>query len=436
MDDKFIIKGGNPLVGTVLAKGAKNAVGKMMIAALLTDEEVELSNIPRCGESDIAAEIVKSVGADVRFDGDKVIIKAEGEIKCLVSGISKRNRLPILAIGPLLHRCRSAEVPMVGGDKIGMRPVDFHIASLEALSVQIAITEDAICARTDGIKGAEISLPYPSVGATENTILTAVLAEGKTVLKNAAVEPEIEDLIKLLNLMGAKISLSITDRTITIDGVNVLHGAKHRLVPDRIESASFGIMAIATKGDITVKGTNKDHLDSFLTALDRMGGGYEIIEDGIRFFYKGPITAINIETDTYPAFVTDWQQPMVVLLTQAEGISEMHETVYENRFAYAEDLIKMGADIEVLTDCPYTECRYHGKGFSHLAKIKGPIKFHPAKLMVRDIRAGMAQIIAALVANGESEIEGAEHVDRGYENIDQRIRGLGGDITRVKASSY
>ncbi len=431
MQEKLVIRGGKPLRGEISARGAKNAVGKMMIAALLTDDPVTLKNIPRCGETDVALEIIKSVGAEVELFDHTAIIRTEKANGNRVSGISKRNRLPILAIGPLLHRCGTAEVPMVGGDRIGSRPVDFHISSLESLGAKFAITEDTIYAKTGGLYGAEIVLPYPSVGATENTILTAVLAKGTTILKNAAIEPEISDLAKMLNAMGAKISIT-PDRVVTIEGVGKLHGAEHEIIPDRIETASFGIMALATKGDITIRGTNKEHISSFIETVLKMGGGCEITDAGIRFFYKGPMRGIDIRTDTYPAFVTDWQQPMAVLFTQAEGVSTIHETVYEGRFAYAEDLVKMGAKMGIGTECTGETCRYKGKEFSHSAMIEGPSKLKAADLMMRDIRAGMAQMIAALVAEGESEIEGTEHIDRGYEDIDGRIRSLGGDIDRVK----
>lgn len=430
--EKLVIKGGRPLKGKVRVKGAKNAIGKMMMASLLTDEEVVLTNVPANQETDIAIEIVRSIGSEVTRDGDTVRVITPSIKNYRVVELTRRNRIPILALGPLLARSGEGEVPMVGGDKIGPRPVDFHIASLQKLGAEVEIRGSSIVAKTTGLKGATIALPYPSVGATENTLLAAVLAKGRTVIQGAATEPEIIDLVKMLQKMGAIIELG-ADREIYIEGVTKLHGVDHALLPDRIEAASFAVMAIATDGDIMVEGAEQEHLITFLNVIRRLGGEYEVTPHGIRFFRKGTLKAIHVETDTHPGFATDWQQPLAVLLTQAKGNSIIHETVYEDRFGYTEDLARMGADIEVVSKClGDVPCRFQGKMYNHSAIIHGPTPLHGETLEMRDIRAGMAHVIAALIAEGTSEITGVEHIDRGYENIDGRIRDLGADIERVK----
>lgn len=430
--EKLVIKGGKTLSGKVKVKGAKNAIGKMLMASLLSEDEVVLRNVPRNQETEIAAEICGNIGAEINIIGDILRAKTPEIKNCRVKELSRRNRIPILALGPLLARAGEGEVPMLGGDKIGPRPVDFHIASLEKLGAEVEIRESTVVAKAGKLKGAEIVLPYPSIGATENTILASVLAEGGTTIRNAAMEPEITDIIKLLQKMGAIIELG-ANREIYIEGVKKLHGAEHSLLPDRIEAASFAIIALATGGDIFVEGAVQEHMITFLNTVRRLGGEYSVHENGLRFFRAGPLKSIHIETNTHPGFATDWQQPLAVLLTQAKGDSIIHETVYEDRFGYAEDLRKMGADIEVVDKClGDVPCRFQGKMHYHSAIIHGQTPLKGADLEMRDIRAGMAHIIAALIAEGKSEITGVEHVDRGYEDIDGRILALGADIERVK----
>jgi len=421
------------LSGTVRVKGAKNAIGKMLMASLLTEEEVVLKNVPRNQETEIAMEICRSIGSEVEMEGEAVFARTPKIKNPRVTELSRRNRIPILALGPLLARTGEGEVPMVGGDKIGPRPVNFHTASLEKLGAEVEVKGSTIVATAKKLRGALIILPYPSVGATENTILAAVLAEGNTTIKNAATEPEITDLIKLLQKMGAIIEFG-ANREIYIEGVKSLHGAEHALLPDRIEAASFAVMALATDGDILVEGADQDHLITFLNTVRRLGGEYRVEEGGIRFFRGGKLKAIQVETDTHPGFATAWQQPLAVLLTQAKGTSLIHETVDEDRFGYTEDLRRMGADIDVVTKClGNLPCRFQGESHYHSAIINGPTSLKGANLEMRDIRAGMAHIIAALVADGKSEITGVEHIDRGYENMDGRIKNLGADIERVNA---
>lgn len=431
MEGKFIIKGGKPLFGEVTLAGAKNAVSKEMIASLLTEEPCVLENVPEIGEIGIIAELFENIGSELSIAG-KVARIASPVIKTSrVPHLSRRNRIPILALGPLLARTGEAEVPILGGDKIGPRPVDIHLESLAKMGVQMEITKTSYRAWAKrGLHGADIALRFPSVGATENVILAAVRAEGETVLQNAALEPEIIDLIKMLQKMGAIIELA-PPRTIRIEGVHRLHGVTHRVISDRNEAVSFACLAIATNGRILVKDARQEDLITFLNIVRRMGAEYEVTGDGIAFSRLNTLAGISIETDVHPGFMTDWQQPLCVLFTQAHGQSSIHETIYEDRFAYANDLNEMGAHIRVSTECPYGhECRFHGKNFYHYAAIEGPTPLTSARLAVRDLRSGMVDILAALVADGVSEVDGAEEIDRGYERIDERLRDLGADISR------
>jgi UDP-N-acetylglucosamine 1-carboxyvinyltransferase len=436
---KFIIKGGKPLFGEITIAGAKNAVSKMMVASLLTDEPCLLKNVPTIGELDIIFEFLRNIGSEINKAGSVVKISTPAIKSNRVTTLSRRNRIPILALGPLLARTGEAEVPVLGGDKIGARPVDIHLEGLSKLGAQIQITKDSYHAwAPDGLRGAEIELRFPSVGATENIMLAAVLAKGKTVIKNAALEPEIIELMKMLQKMGAIIELC-PPRTIMIEGVTKLHGVTHRTPPDRNEAISMACLAIATNGRIMLNGANQEHLITFLNAVRRMGGEYEVTDEGIAFWRAsaadGGVAAlkpIDIRTDVHPGFMTDWQQPLAVLLTQANGTSTIHETIYEDRFAFALDLNEMGAKIKVSTDCPPNDsCRLAGNNHYHFATIEGPTPLTGKNLTVRDLRSGMVDILAALVAQGISEVDGVEEIDRGYEAIDERLRQLGADITRI-----
>ena len=426
---KFIVQGGKPLRGEIKIFGAKNAATKALIASLLTDEECVFENFPNIGDVEITMELCRHVGSEIKVDGHVVSIKTPKIKNTTVSKLSRRNRIPILALGPLLAREGKAEVPALGGDKIGHRPVDIHLKALEALGAEISDTGDSFVAKTDGLHGAMIELRFPSIGATENTILAAVTAEGETTIRNAAVEPEIINLIELLQKMGAIIEID-DKRLIVIEGVKKLKGARHRIIPDRNEAVSLACLALATDGNILVKEAEQEHLIAFLNTIKRLGGGYEIEKNGIRFYRKGNLRGTDIKTDTHPGFMTDWQQPLVVVLTEADGRSTVHETIYEDRFGYAEDLNLMGARIKIGTECPAEPCRFGSKNLFHIAVIEGPEKLYGAKLKVRDLRAGMAHLIAALAASGESVIDGVEEIDRGYERIDERLRMLGAEIVR------
>ncbi len=431
--EKFLIRGGGPLNGRVRLAGAKNSINKLLVAALLTEEPVTLENVPSNGETDIVIELCRSIGSTIERRGHTIRISTPEIKNPRVPELSRKNRIPILALGPLLVRGGMAEVPALGGDYLGHRPVDFHIAALEKLGASIEVTDSLYRASADsGLHGGRVVLPYPSVGATENTILAAVRAQGDTVISNAAVEPEIIDMMKMLQKMGAIIELG-SDRTIHIEGVGELSGVTHRLIPDRIEAASFATMALATGGEVIVEEALQEHLITFLNSVRRVGGEYEILADGIRFFRTSALRPLHIETDTHPGFMTDWQQPFTVLLTQAPGESIVHETVYDDRFGYIEDLRRMGANVTLIPQCLGSiPCRFSGKLYNHTALVRGVTPLHAATMRMRDIRAGMAHIIASLIAEGTSEITGVDEIDRGYERIDERIRALGADMQRVR----
>jgi len=430
---KFIINGGRPINGTITLAGAKNAATKMMVASLLTSEPCSFKNFPIIGDTEITAELCRAIGSTVSVSSEEhTLFIHTPEIKnCCVVSLSRKNRIPILTLGPLLVRVGQAEVPVVGGDKIGPRPVNFHVAALEAMGAKIEVLPDRFVASAkNGLHGATIKFPWPSVGATETAILGGVLAKGRTTIYNAAVEPEVIDLINMLQKMGAIIELG-ANRVIKIDGVSRLRGVSHFILSDRNEAVSFACLAVAVNGRILVRGARQSDLITYLNALRKVGGDYEVTDDGIIFYRARPLTGIELETDTHPGFMTDWQQPFAVLMTQAQGQSSIHETVYEDRFGYAQDLNLLGANIKVFSRClGELPCRFRDSGALHSALIQGPTSLVGNKLKVKDLRAGIAHVIAALIAQGQSEIDGIEEIDRGYERIDERLRGLGADIQR------
>jgi UDP-N-acetylglucosamine 1-carboxyvinyltransferase len=431
---KFIVKGGRSLEGEVLLSGAKNSATKMMIASLLTEEQCVFSNFPQIGETEITTELCEKFGSEIQRSGSVLTIRTKEIKNNRVTELSRKNRIPILAIGPLLARTGEAEVPVLGGDKIGARPVDMHIEALKMFGAEVERTEAGYHATApNGLKGASIKFGFPSVGATENALLASILAKGKTVLRNAATEPEILDLVKMLQNMGAIIELG-ADRVIVVEGVERLRGVHHRVIPDRNEAVSFACLAIATRGEIFVRDAVQEHLITFLNTVRRLGGEYAVLKEGIMFYRDSEkMKPISIETETHPGYMTDWQQPLAVLLTEAEGDSQIHETIYEDRLGYTTDFNALGGKIELFTDCgDFGECRFSGKGFRHRAVIHGPISLRGGELKVRDLRAGWASLLIALVADGETVIDGVEEIDRGYADVDGRLLKLGADIKRIK----
>jgi len=432
---KFIVQGGQPLAGEIQLAGSKNAATKMLVASLLTEEECVLENFPEIGDTETVKELCRSLGSQINEKGSFLKIKTPKIENVESFALRYRNRIPILTLGPLLARVGEAKVPIVGGDKIGSRPVDFHLKALESLGAVITIEKDYYRATAPyGLHGANIIFAYPSVGATENAVLAAVLAKGKTFIRGAAVEPELIDLIKMLQKMGAIIELG-ANRQIYISGVEKLSGVHHWVIPDRNEAVSFACLALASGGNILIKDAIQDHLITFLNEVRRCGGNYEVKEEGIRFWRSKELAGLELETDTHPGFMTDWQQPMIIVLTQAQGISVIHETVYEDRFGYTKDLNLMGARITVFSKClGELPCRFKNRGFPHSAVVDGKTPLKGTKIKVPDLRAGIAHLIAALIAEGESIIEGIEEIDRGYEKIDERLKNLGADILRIKGN--
>ncbi|MBS0628825.1 MAG: UDP-N-acetylglucosamine 1-carboxyvinyltransferase [Verrucomicrobia bacterium] len=437
------ISGGVPLEGSVRAAGAKNSITKLLVASLLCDKKCIFYNVPNIQEVEITVDLCQEIGSEISWDRSSGILEIrtkELKTSYIPQRFSGANRIPILMIGALLGRTDEAIiVPTAGGCKIGPRPIDFHIEALKKLGANIEYREmkreGAYFAQAPhGLKGTFIQLPFPSVGATENTIMAAIRAKGTTVIKNAAIEPEIIDLILFLQKLGAIIFVDV-DRTIRIEETTQFQEVQHTVLTDRIEAASFGMAAISTQGRVFVEGAQHQDMISFLIKLRKLGGGFEVKQNGIEFFYQGPLKGgLHIETDVHPGFLTDWQQPFVVLMTQAHGISIIHETIYENRFGYAKTLREMGADIELFTHClGGKECRFASKNFEHSIIIKGPTPLIAKDIIVPDLRAGFAYVLAALIAEGESTISGIHYLDRGYENLTGKLESLGAQIQRVKS---
>lgn len=440
--DVIKINGGSPLKGTVKAAGAKNAMTKLLVASLLSDKKCRFYNVPDIGDVEVTVALCRDIGMEVTWDkeaGFMEVITRDLKTSYVPQRFSGANRIPILMIGALLGRTDDdIIVPTVGGCNLGNRSVDFHIQSLMQLGATIEYREmkkeGAYFAHAhNGLKGTVISLPYPSVGATENTILAGVTARGCTVIKNAAIEPEVIDLILFLQKLGAIITIDV-DRTICIQGTRRFYEVEHTVIPDRNEAASWGMAAIASKGRVFVEGAQHLNMVTLLNKIREVGGGFDIRSNGIEFFYDGPLQGgVHIETDVHPGFMTDWQQPFVVLLTQAMGSSVVHETVYEKRFGYSDTLVEMGADISLFKQClGGKECRFASHSFSHSMIVKGPTQLFGKEISVPDLRAGFAYVMAALIANDESLISGLHFLDRGYEKLVPKLNALGVDVVRTK----
>lgn len=436
------ITGGTPLKGSIKAAGAKNAITKLLVASLLSDKKCTFYNVPNIGDVEVTVALCEEIGMEVKWDrkaGIMEVITKELKTSYVPQRFCGSNRIPILMIGALLGRTdQDIIVPTTGGCAIGQRPVDFHIQALEQLGAVIEYRgmkrEGAYFAHAhNGLKGTVITLPYPSVGATENTILAGVTARGITVIRNAATEPEVLELILFLQKLGAIITMDV-DRTIRIQGTRRFHEVEHTVISDRIEAASWGMAAISSKGRVFVEGAYHAHMITFLNKLREVGGGFDIKGNGIEFFYDGPLQGgLHLETDVHPGFMTDWQQPFVVLLTQATGTSVVHETVYENRFGYTETLGEMGADINLFRQClGGKQCRFASQSFSHSLIVKGATPLVGKDIRIPDLRAGFAYVMAALVASGTSVISGLNFLDRGYESLVDKLEVLGAEVSRVR----
>lgn len=440
--EKLIIKGGKQLKGEISILGSKNVALKVLVAACLTSDEVVVKNVPIISDFVTMVNIIEHLGGEVKIKDHTAFIKLKQFSSEKISLLEAAEiRTSYMFLAPLLARLGQAIIPNPGGCRIGARPIDRIIDGLKKMGVKVKYDSDDgyfHAMAPNGLNGVTYKFEKNTHTGTETMILAAVLAHGKTVLENAAQEPEVDELIGLLNRMGAKI-IREKNRRIVIEGVERLHGAKFKIVPDRNEVVTFAVAAIITKGDILIKDINKKGIEEFLDLLKECGGGFEEKRNGIRFFYKGKLRATTVETTFYPGFMTDWQGPWAVLMTKAEGESIIHETVYENRFTYANDLKKLGGQIELYNPIIKNPGSFYnfnikddnGKNF-HAARIHGSVDLHNGIVDITDLRAGATLVLAALAAKGESVLFGVEHLDRGYEQFDKRLKSLGANIKRVK----
>ncbi|MEG3616753.1 MULTISPECIES: UDP-N-acetylglucosamine 1-carboxyvinyltransferase [Isoptericola] len=437
MTDLLYVNGGTPLQGTIEVRGAKNFVSKAMVASLLGESPSVLRNVPQIRDVAVVSGLLELHGVNVKYDPDAGILdldpsNVESAHVADIDAHAGSSRIPILFCGPLLHRLGEAFIPDLGGCRIGDRPINYHLDILRQFGAVVDKRPNGIHLRAPRrLQGTKIELPYPSVGATEQLLLTAVRAEGITELTGAATEPEIMDLIAVLQKMGAIISVD-TDRVIRIEGVDQLCGYSHTALGDRIEAASWASAALATGGDVTIKGASQPEMMTFLNTYRKVGGQFDVQDDGIRFWHPGgELRSIVLETDVHPGFMTDWQQPLVVALTQATGLSIVHETVYENRFGFTEALRQMGATIQVYKEClGGAACRFGRRNFQHSAVVSGPTTLEAADIEVPDLRGGFSHLIAALAAKGSSTVRGISLIDRGYESFQDKLEALGADVTR------
>lgn len=432
--DSIVIRGGKPLRGQVDVRGAKNLATKAMVAALLADTPSVLRDVPDISDVAVVTRMLGAYGVAVSSpEAGVLVLDPANVLKAQfheIDAISGSSRIPILFCGPLLHRLGEALIPDLGGCRIGDRPINFHLDALRAFGAIVDKSYEGIrLTAPNGLTGANIELPYPSVGATEQVLLTGVLAKGVTELKNAAIEPEIMDLIAVLQKMGAIINVE-PNRVIFIEGVEKLEGYTHRALFDRNEAASWAAAALATGGDIFVKGAKQQELMTFLNIYRKAGGAFEISEEGIRFYHPGgELKPVVVETDVHPGFMTDWQQPLIVALTQAHGRSVVHETVYENRFGFTEALIEMGADIVVHKEgLESVTRRVPRRPLEQAAVIVGPTPLHGADVEIPDLRGGFSHLIAALTADGTSTVSNIGIISRGYEHFIDKLADLGADF--------
>ncbi|MFT3899644.1 MAG: UDP-N-acetylglucosamine 1-carboxyvinyltransferase [Gordonia sp. (in: high G+C Gram-positive bacteria)] len=416
MTDRFLVSGGARLTGEVQVTGAKNSVLKLMAAALLAEGTTVLTNSPDIADVPLMADVLRGLGADVTVDGDTVTIVAPAMPSHHADfDAVKQFRASVCVLGPLMARCKKAVVALPGGDAIGSRPLDMHQTGLRAMGAESSIEHGCVVASADHLVGAPIALEFPSVGATENILMAAVLADGVTTVDNAAREPEIVDLCEMLTQMGAKIE-GAGSSTLTVTGVAELKPTSHRVVGDRIVAATWGIAAAMTRGDVTVRGIAPEHLGLVLNKLVDAGAQVDRFDDGFRVLQDDRPKAINVSTLPYPGFPTDVQPMVIGLAAVAEGMSVVTENVFEARFRFVEEMVRLGADAR--TD-------------GHHAVIRGVERLSSAPVWSSDIRAGAGLVLAALVADGVTEVHDVEHIDRGYPDFVAQLRSLGGEIERV-----
>jgi len=443
---KFIIEGGVPLRGKVEVSGAKNEATKLIAASLLTDEEVILNNVPRISDVDYTLRMFRSFGGKTKWLGSHRLSLSAANLysSAIPASLSQKCRIALLTVGPLLARLGEATLPSSGGDNLGQRATNRFFEAWRSFGATFTPAADGTLIEARHLIGAEINFKRSSHTSTESAILTSVLAEGETVINNAAEEPEIDDLISFLSQMGAQVR-RVEPRKIVVVGVKNLAGTEFTVGPDRNEAVTLGIAAAVTRGEVTITGLRAADLTAFFSKLSKMGVSYEIVEKGagvkVWLDKEKKLTQIDvIQTRPHPGFMTDWQAPFCVLMTQAEGVGLIQETIYINRFAYIKELNRMGAKIELLkaTEAGLPFVLDHD-GYDPnrdaepqtVAKITGPTKLTRERLTVADLRAGATLVLAALCAEGKSEILGAELIDRGYENFDLKLNSLGAKIERL-----
>ena len=419
--DKFVIRGGNPLLGTIRVSGAKNSALTCMAAAILTEEEVTLENIPQVRDIETERRLLVSMGAEVELGYGRAQHRTKICCKTLSDPeakyeIVKTMRASSLVLGPLVARAGMARVAMPGGCAIGGRPIDLHIKGLEKMGATITQEHGYLEARASRLRGAHLVFDKITVTGTEDLLMAAVLAEGETRMENCAREPEVVDLASLLAAMGAKIQGAGTS-TIQVQGVTRLHGARYRINPDRIEAGTFLIAGAITGGDLIVANCNPGHLGAVISKLQEAGVRVDQLgPDSVRVRSDGILRAADISTEEYPGFPTDMQAQYMALATQSEGVSQVKENIFENRFMHVQELVRMGANIKV---------------DGNTATVRGPAKLSAAAVMCSDLRASASLVLAALVADGESILDRVYHMDRGYERIEEKLRGVGAQIRRL-----
>ena len=416
--DKIRIVGGKSLSGIVQISGAKNAALPAMAASLLTPETVHLENIPYVRDVLTAQNLLEEMGveAEVLEDGKTTLKASKIESQHAPYELVKTMRAAILVLGPLVGRFKQARVSLPGGCAIGARPIDLHIKGLERMGAKCDVVHGYVEASTKGLRGSYIMMDTVTVTGTENLLMAATLAEGETVLDNAACEPEVSDLADMLRSMGAQIEGDGT-RTIRIRGVKKLHGCRHRIIPDRIEAGTFAIASAITRGDVEVANCNPRHLTAVLTQLSQTGAKIAIGSDSFRVKGRDPISSKNMTTYPYPAFPTDMQAQYMALMTQGKGSALITETIFENRFMHALELIRMGADITL-----------EGRQ----AMVNGRRPLTGARVLASDLRASASLVLAGLVAEGETIVDRVYHLDRGYHRIEEKLAALGADIERIQ----
>lgn len=418
------VHGGNVLRGEVPISGAKNAALKALAATLLTPDEVVLNNVPMLADVLKSAELLRAFGAEVEIDEERerVVVRARHIIRTEApEELFNATRASVVVAGPLLARTGEVSFSRPGGDDIGRRPIDMHLRGFERMGADVSVIDNAIVAKVEKLKGARIYMDYPSHTGTENVMMAATLAVGKTVIVNASAEPEVVWLGHFLNRMGARIS-GLGSPIITIEGVERLGSVSDILPPDRLEAGTFAIAAAMTGGEVTLDGVVESHMLPLTEKLMEMGVDVWIREDKMLVRPGSGLKAVDIQTLAFPGFPTDLQAPFVAMLTQAEGLARVQERVYEDRLRYTADLIRMGADIEVAKYGPNDEF------LSTTALVRGPARLHGERVLALDIRAAVGLVLAGLVAEGETELLDVYHIDRGYSNFVEKLSAIGGDL--------